>query len=108
MASYPQLQTQQETNRRILEDLQLKKQLIQKGASPMSISLSTTQPLSAMTAGQPFELSLISSPTLPRPAFNPTTLNTTGFFIPQDSAYGNSFIPVLPRLDPLPPTQPPK
>lgn len=38
----------------------------------------------------------------PRSAFNPTSSTTLGFFIPQDSYFGNSFIPVLPRLEPLP------
>lgn len=35
---------------------------------------------------------------VPRSAFNPTT-TTLGYFIAQDSYYGNSFIPVLPRFD---------
>jgi len=37
-----------------------------------------------------------------RSAFNPTSSTTLGFFVPQDSYFGNSFIPVLPRLEPLP------
>lgn len=40
--------------------------------------------------------------TVPRSVFNPTSATTLGYFIPQDSHYGNSFIPVLPRLDPSP------
>lgn len=43
----------------------------------------------------------------PRSAFNPTSSTTLGFFIPQDSYFGNSFIPVLPRLEPLPTTTTP-
>lgn len=36
----------------------------------------------------------------PRSPFNPTSSTTSvGYFIGQDSYYGNSFIPVLPRFD---------
>ncbi|KAI8117337.1 SOSS complex subunit C like protein [Lucilia cuprina] len=107
--AFPTLGAQQETNRKILEDLQLKRQLLQKGVNPVAdINLGTglSTPLNQMPTtqllGQPTDFPQTSSSiTVPRSVFNPTSATTLGYFISQDSHYGNSFIPVLPRLDPI-------
>ncbi|XP_061393615.1 SOSS complex subunit C homolog isoform X1 [Musca vetustissima] len=108
--AFPILGAQQETNRKILEDLQIKRQLLQKGAD---ITLGTgglnnlNTPIAQMPTsqilGQPTEFQSSGAITVPRTVFNPTSSTTLGYFVSQDSHYGNSFIPVLPRLDPLPP-----
>lgn len=55
--------------------------------------------------GHPIDLGAATTTTpastTPRPVFPPGS-SALGFFIQQDSFYGNTFIPVLPRLDPLP------
>ncbi|KAH8285974.1 hypothetical protein KR054_000232 [Drosophila jambulina] len=109
--SFPTTSSQQaETNRKILEEIQTKKQLLQGGI--INLGLSTTGQMPApQLLGQPttvnpdFQLGVgIATNATPtaRSAFNPTSSTTLGFFIPQDSYFGNSFIPVLPRLEPLP------
>ncbi|KAL9904079.1 SOSS complex subunit C homolog isoform 4-T6 [Glossina fuscipes fuscipes] len=103
--AFPTLGAQQETNRKILEDLQLKRQLLQKGvpvADISSLSGGLTAAINQLL-DQPNEFAQSSGAiTVPRSVFNPTSATTLGYFIPQDSHYGNSFIPVLPRLDPSP------
>ncbi|XP_059216303.1 SOSS complex subunit C homolog isoform X2 [Stomoxys calcitrans] len=101
--AFPILGAQQETNRKILEDLQIKRQLLQKGVNPVADITNLNSPI-AQLLGQPTEFPQSSGvQTVPRSVFNPTSATTLGFFVSQDSHYGNSFIPVLPRLDPIPP-----
>lgn len=113
--AFPTLGAQQETNRKILEDLQIKRQLLQKGVNPADITLSTglTTPINQMPTtqllGPPTDFPQTSSAiTVPRSVFNPTSATTLGYFMSQDSHYGNSFIPVLPRLEPVPANHTPK
>ncbi|CAH1732578.1 SOSS complex subunit C homolog B-like [Aphis gossypii] len=71
-------------NRKILEDLELKKQILLKtGAipTPPTVSHPTTQGTSECH----FQRA--------------QTLQSTGFFINTDSAFGNSLLPVLPRFE---------
>ncbi|XP_073837324.1 SOSS complex subunit C homolog isoform X2 [Musca autumnalis] len=109
--AFPILGAQQETNRKILEDLRIKQQLLQKGSD---ITLSTgalnnlNTPITQLLGGQPTEFQSSGAITVPRTVFNPTSSTTLGYFVSQDSHYGNSFIPVLPRLDPLPQNHTPK
>ncbi|XP_053957179.1 SOSS complex subunit C homolog [Anastrepha obliqua] len=107
MANFPTLGAQQETNRKILEDLQLKKQLLQKGNIPGLGGGISTNTLYQIPASQLLQSSDFSQSSglanAPRSVFNATTSTTLGFFVSQDSYYGNTFIPVLPRLDPPPP-----
>ncbi|XP_046661738.1 SOSS complex subunit C homolog [Homalodisca vitripennis] len=78
-------------NRKILEELQLKKQmLLKQGAVPL-----TSTPLSIPAV----------SGNIPSPG--PEHLSSIqrgaqasfGYFIPQDSLFGNVILPVLPRFD---------
>ncbi|XP_022218303.1 SOSS complex subunit C homolog isoform X2 [Drosophila obscura] len=107
--AFPTTSAQQaETNRKILEDIQTKKQLLAGGIINLGLS-NTNQLLGQPTVAPEFlpqGVGLPTNATPPRSAFNPTSSTTLGFFIPQDSYFGNSFIPVLPRLEPLPTTTP--
>jgi len=131
--AFPTTSAQQaETNRKILEEIQTKKQLLAGGI--INLGLSTTSQVSIWDAECGYSIiitlyyyfpqmpttQLLGQPTTPTPdfqagvgiasnatsttrsAFNPTSSTTLGFFVPQDSYFGNSFIPVLPRLEPLP------
>ena len=92
-----------ELNKKILEDLQLKKQLLQKGGSPVAIT--TTSPTAALTIPQYMQATV--NPQQPDLQVNSTSKaiwtqasnQSFGYFIPQDSLFGNSIIPVLPRHD---------
>ncbi|KAH8373380.1 hypothetical protein KR009_004584 [Drosophila setifemur] len=112
--AFPTTSAQQaETNRKILEEIQTKKQLLAGGIINLGIS---NQMPSPQLLGQPttvtpdFQLGVggVTSNATPtaRAAFNPTSSTTLGFFVSQDSYFGNSFLPVLPRLEPLPSTVP--
>ncbi|GAB0092210.1 SOSS complex subunit C homolog [Sergentomyia squamirostris] len=100
--AFPSLNAQQElNNRKILEDLQIKKQLLQKGVSPVVTSI----PSNNSTLGLPQYMQMSQPPTdvilnaPARAAWNQAHTQSFGFFVPQDSAFGNSIIPVLPRFD---------
>lgn len=129
--AFPTTSAQQaDTTRKILEEIQTKKQLLAGGIINLGINtqvlvvfkliriwhllhciyafqMSTPQLLGQPTTVTPdFQLGVggvaaNATPTA-RAAFNPTSSTTLGFFVPQDSYFGNSFLPVLPRLEPLP------
>ncbi|EDW46597.1 SOSS complex subunit C homolog [Drosophila sechellia] len=119
--AFPTTSAQQaETNRKILEEIQTKKQLLAGGIINLGLSPPNQMPAPQLL-GQPTTVNpdfqagvgiATNATSTTRSAFNPTSSTTLGFFIPQDSYFGNSFIPVLPRLEPLPspattPTAPP-
>ncbi|ALC45164.1 CG42374, partial [Drosophila busckii] len=112
--AFPTSSAQQElTNRKILEEIQTKKQLLIGGLGTGLNQMPSPQLLGQPTVCAEFPQSIcvtssaIGTLSAPRTAFNPTSSTTLGFFIPQDSYFGNSFIPVLPRLEPLPTTPAP-
>lgn len=82
-----QQQEQQENNRskhtKILEGLSYKTQQLQKGIIPPR----NPQPQ--------IKDPIVNSTT--RAAFNQAQSTSFGYFVEQDSAYGNSILPVLPR-----------
>lgn len=84
-------------NRKILEDLQLKKQLLLKqGVAPTLTSTALPvlgSPTVAIADG--FSMSSVQ-----RTALQAANSQSTGFFITQDSSFGNYILPVLPRFDP--------
>ncbi|XP_055370862.1 SOSS complex subunit C homolog B [Condylostylus longicornis] len=99
--AFPNINAQQETNRKILEDLQLKKQLLQKGVSPANLtspSMTQFMPTNQQTSNiqAPDQIPLNSTA---RTAWQQATTQSFGFFIPTDSAFGNIILPVLPRCD---------
>ncbi|XP_060861079.1 SOSS complex subunit C homolog isoform X1 [Metopolophium dirhodum] len=80
-ALYSQLGIQ---NRKILEDLELKKQILLKtGAVPTPPTVS--HPTTPGTSDSHFQRA--------------QALQSAGFFITTDSAFGNSILPVLPRIE---------
>ncbi|EDW71650.1 uncharacterized protein Dwil_GK21300 [Drosophila willistoni] len=102
--AFPNTSAQQaETNSKSLEEIHTRKQLLAGGI--MNLGLSNTNQMPApQLLGQPSTTTatpdLVSTnSTPPRAAFNPSSSTTLGFFIPQDSYFGNSLIPVLPRLE---------
>ncbi|XP_055682826.1 SOSS complex subunit C homolog [Lutzomyia longipalpis] len=106
--AFPSLNAQQElNNRKILEDLQIKKQLLQKGVSPVVTTIPSVPANNSglglpqyMQMSQPPSDVILNAPA--RAAWNQAHTQSFGFFVPQDSAFGNSIIPVLPRFDPPP------
>ncbi|CAH1645932.1 unnamed protein product [Spodoptera littoralis] len=111
--AFPQPNAQRElTNRKILEELQLKKQmLLKQGAvAPLtatSISLTQPNPVSQLpmcsippvsaTAGFPQlpEANIVN--TSHRAALQHANATSCGYFVSQDSSFGNQILPVLPR-----------
>lgn len=110
--AFPQPNAQRElTNRKILEDLQLKKQmLLKQGAvAPLTAALSQPNPVSQLpmcsippvsaTAGFPQlpEANVIN--TSHRAALQHANATSCGYFVSQDSSFGNQILPVLPRFE---------
>lgn len=111
-------------NRKILEDLQIKKNLLQKGVGPVSTipGIINSNPLSMplvsififtsqcrvvflmcyifqlMQTGIQQQTDSVQNNSS-RTAWNLATNQSSGFFVPQDSVFGNNILPVLPRFD---------
>ncbi|CAL7949206.1 unnamed protein product [Xylocopa violacea] len=99
--AFSQSNSRELQNRKILEELQLKKQmLLKQGVAP---TLNTT--LTVTPTGSPSNL----PPTQPsdgiamsasqRAALHNAHAASTGYFVTQDSSFGNLILPVLPRFD---------
>ncbi|XP_069950126.1 SOSS complex subunit C homolog isoform X1 [Cherax quadricarinatus] len=85
------------TQRKILEDLQLKKQMILKqGVSQALSAPATSQQPTGWSSGTDGHIAGNSQ----RSNLLQATSSSFGYFIPQDSSFGNFILPVLPRLDP--------
>jgi len=78
----------QQDSRKILEDINFKKQQMQKGLATI-----TSQP---PVQSQPYEPPVNS---LARATLTQAQSSSFGYFIPQDSQFGNTILPVLPRFD---------
>lgn len=74
-------------NQRILEDLQIKKQLLQGATASAGQSVVIPQYMQMS----------VSEPTATAPLAALSNQQTFGYFINQDSAFGNTILPVLPR-----------
>lgn len=109
--AFPASNAQADVTKKILEDIQIKKQLLQKGVSPVTSNIGATpagltipqyvQATSQSQTNQPVE-STINATT--KAVYNQALSQSYGFFIPQDSLFGNSIIPVLPRFENTPTT----
>lgn len=109
--AFPASNSQADVTKKILEDIQIKKQLLQKGVSPVTSNIGATpagltipqyvQATTQSQANQPAE-STINATT--KAVYNQALSQSYGFFIPQDSLFGNSIIPVLPRFENTPTT----
>ncbi|CAG2183141.1 unnamed protein product [Oppiella nova] len=100
-------QRQEQQRNKILEDLQKKQQLLkQQSISGQSSSApqmtpnttSLTPTTGATTATDTASTSSGSMTSTQRAALNHANNNSFGFFIPQDSSFGNLILPVLPRF----------
>ncbi|XP_020297930.1 SOSS complex subunit C homolog isoform X3 [Pseudomyrmex gracilis] len=87
-------------NRKILEELQLKKQmLLKQGVTPtLNSSLgSSTGSASNVPTTQPTDGVAMSASQ--RAALHNAHAVSYGYFVTQDSSFGNLILPVLPRFD---------
>ncbi|XP_053677880.1 SOSS complex subunit C homolog B [Anopheles nili] len=103
----------QDVTKKILEDIQMKKQLLQKGVNshtPSFGSLYTSSPGfgSLYTPSSLFQLPKYASNTgqsnetnqsISKGVWSQAINQSFGFFVPQDSLFGNNILPVLPRYD---------
>lgn len=89
-------------NRKILEELQLKKQLLLKQGAVTApvIPLVPTPPGALPFSGAPATLLGENHTTsAQRAALNSAHSQSFGFFVSQDSSFGNLILPVIPRFD---------
>jgi len=97
MASQQQGNRDGNNQRKILEDLQMKKQMMMKqGVSQALSSTSSTQQTMGWSSGTDGHIAGLGQ----RSGMNQVTQNSFGYFVQQDSAFGNFILPVLPRLEP--------
>lgn len=94
---------QADVTKKILEDIQnSKKQLLQKGVAPNSAGLMIPQYIQATNQSQSNQTSDSSINATAKAVHTQACNSSYGFFIAQDSLFGNSIIPVLPRFDNVP------
>ncbi|CAN7937202.1 unnamed protein product [Ixodes hexagonus] len=92
MAFQPPTARQELQNRKILEELQQKKQLLLKQGQGNARTLFLFQQTPNTTDAHALTTSQ-------RTALQHAHSSSVGFFIPQDSSFGNLILPVLPRFD---------
>jgi len=97
--------------RKILEDLERQKKLLKAGGAPVGLGAGTvTAPsIGGLATGVGIQSGPASAQVSPsvgeghitsgqRSALEAANKNSFGFFIPQDSAFGNIILPVIPRI----------
>lgn len=104
MAFQPPSARQELASRKILEEIQLKKQqILKQGVAPTLNSPTLSPSLSAVGSG--INLSSSMSPeahmmsSTQRAALQHAHSQSFGYFVTQDSSFGNLILPVLPRFD---------
>jgi len=112
--AFPLQGGQESQNRQILQDLQQKRQMLlnqgQAGTGNIGPNLSTsrsTGPEASTSTSvpniKPHEAPIIRNPAdmsiSQRQALEHANATSSGYFISQDSAYGNLILPVLPRFE---------
>lgn len=96
--AYPQPNAQRElANRKILEELQLKKQLLIKQGVASTLNSSNFPGLGSTTVQSSDGHSMNSHQQ--RAALQTAHAQSMGYFISQDSLFGNLILPVLPRFN---------
>ncbi|KAI8773928.1 SOSS complex subunit C [Biomphalaria glabrata] len=97
-------QTQERQNRKLIEHIHEQKKRLQHGhhsSMAVSVGVSPAPILNSPAATVPglsaAEYASISNPAQ-RAALQHAHANSVGYFITQDSAFGNLILPVLPRL----------
>lgn len=99
--AFPQPNSRELQNRKILEELQLKKQmLLKQGVAPsFGTPINPTSTPSASTVPTTPTNDGIAMTAVQRNALNNAHAASFGFFVTQDSSFGNLILPVLPRFD---------
>lgn len=100
MAFQPPSSRQEQANRKLLEELQMKKQLLLKQGVSQTLTVPSITPLSVSTpviSGLTPEAHMMSP--AQRVALQHAHSQSFGYFITQDSSFGNQILPVLPRFD---------
>lgn len=99
--AFSQSNSRELQNRKILEELQLKKQmLLKQGVAPTlstSLSVTPTGSPSNLPSTQPSDGVVMSASQ--RAALHNANAASSGYFVTQDSSFGNLILPVLPRFD---------
>lgn len=91
--------TRQDQSRKVLEEIQMQKKLLKQGAAvslnpiPPSTLSSSTPPVTANSPTEPLNPSQ-------RQALQLAQTSSFGFFVTQDSSFGNFILPAIPRLEP--------
>lgn len=92
--AFPQQNAQRElANRKIIEELHQKKQLLLKQGVASTLN---TASLPSLGTGN---LSTSDNNSMQRTALQTANSQSAGYFITQDSSFGNIILPVLPRFD---------
>ncbi|XP_031332753.1 SOSS complex subunit C [Photinus pyralis] len=99
LMAFSQPNTQREiANRKILEDLYLKKQILLKQGVASSLNPPTTPAVASTNSTSPDgHTNAISS--MQRAALQQANAQSMGYFISQDSSFGNCVLPVIPRFE---------
>ncbi|KAL3277222.1 hypothetical protein HHI36_012572 [Cryptolaemus montrouzieri] len=84
-------------NRKILEELHLKKQILLKQGTASALSATALPVLGSTAVVHSTDSHPVNSHH--RQALIQANAQSTGFFISQDSSFGNLILPVLPRFD---------
>ncbi|EFN86335.1 SOSS complex subunit C homolog [Harpegnathos saltator] len=99
--AFSQSNSRELQNRKILEELQLKKQmLLKQGVAPSltsSLAVSSTGSASNISTTQSSDGIAMSASQ--RAALHNAHAASFGYFVTQDSSFGNLILPVLPRFD---------
>ncbi|XP_043273973.1 SOSS complex subunit C homolog [Venturia canescens] len=100
--AFPQPNSRELQNRKILEELQLKKQmLLKQGAAPsLGTPLAAPSATSATSLVPPVTADGVAAISASqRAALHNAHAASAGYFVTQDSSFGNLILPVLPRFD---------
>ncbi|XP_043462516.1 SOSS complex subunit C homolog [Leptopilina heterotoma] len=99
--AFSQTNSRELQNRKILEELQLKKQmLLKQGVTPnLGSSLTATAGSATTTVPTTQTSDGVTISASQRAALHNAHSNSYGFFVTQDSSFGNLILPVLPRFD---------
>ncbi|KAL0104828.1 hypothetical protein PUN28_016460 [Cardiocondyla obscurior] len=98
--AFSQSNSRELQNRKILEELQLKKQmLLKQGVTPAlntSLGVASTGSVSNIATQSNDGVTMSASQ---RAALHNAHAASFGYFVTQDSSFGNLILPVLPRFD---------
>uniref|UniRef100_A0A2M3ZD23 Uncharacterized protein n=1 Tax=Anopheles braziliensis TaxID=58242 RepID=A0A2M3ZD23_9DIPT len=105
--AFPPSGANQEVTKKILEDIQIKKQLLQKGGNSTSAGFANLYTPTSVFSGPQYAANNAGAPlatdgcvnAVAKAVWNQAITQSFGSFIPQDSVFGNCILPVLPRYE---------